>query len=195
MKRVFEAGGGDALRVLDIACGPCREADTLADTFSEISHEKNGPEASVDLHLTGIDIRAREIADAQSQFGGTRKDEKNGSRREAEFLVADATKLDRHRLLGDGAPSDFVLLRHQNYWDDNRAWEEIYDQALHQLGVDGRLIITSYSSNEHDLAIDAIQRQGGEMTANERNEDSREIPRIPGQSVDRHVAVFRKPAP
>jgi SAM-dependent methyltransferase len=195
MRRVFEAGGSDALRVLDIACGSCKEAETLAETFAEIHRESDRlpADSPPDFHLTGVDIRAREISDARRRFGGKRKDEKTGARREAEFLVDDATRLDRHRLLGDGASFDVVLLRHQNYWDGNRTWEEIFDQALHQLDPDGRLIITSYSDQEHGLALDAIERLGGEVTANERNGESREIPQFPGQSVDRHVAAFRKP--
>lgn len=191
VRRVFAAGGGDALQVLDLACGSCTEAHALAETFSEIQRDPDRPPPHI--RLTGVDIRAREISEARRRFGGKWKDENTGASREAEFLVCDATRLDRHRMLGDGASFDVVLLRHQNYWDGSRAWEEIFDQALHRLDPGGRLIITSYSAHEHGLALDSIRRLGGEIVANERNENSREIPRFPGQSVDRHVAVFRTP--
>ena len=65
------------------------------------------------------------------------------------------------------------------------------DQALGKLDDEGRLIITSYFDKEHELALEAIQKLGGELIATERNEESRELP-TPGKSIDRHVAVFRK---
>ena len=97
-------------------------------------------------------------------------------------------------IVTDREPLDGWQHRHFRYdRHGNRTWEEIFDKALHQLDSDGRLIITSYSGNEHGLAVDAIEGLGGEMVANQRNEESREIPHFPGQSVDRHLAVFRKP--
>ncbi|MCB1066189.1 MAG: class I SAM-dependent methyltransferase [Verrucomicrobiae bacterium] len=192
IQRVFEAGGADALRILDIACGDCREADTLGETFSELKAEHTGPEATpLDIQLTGIDVRAREIADAQRRFGGKREDKKTGGKREAEFLVGDASKLDQHKQLGDGENFDVVFMRHQNYWNGDRTWEEIFDQALHKLDDEGRLVITSYFDDEHQLALDAIQKLGGKLIVTERNEESRELS-TPGKSIDRHVAVFRK---
>ncbi len=192
IRRVFESGGADALRILDIACGDCREADTLGDTFSELKTEQAGPDTSpLDIRLTGIDVRAREIADAARRFGGKREDRKTGAKREAEFLVGDASKLDQHRQLGDGESFDVVFMRHQNYWNGDRTWEEIFDQALHKLDPDGRLIITSYFDDEHQLALDAIQKLGGELIVTEENEESRALP-TPGKSIDRHVAMFRR---
>jgi len=35
IKRIYEAGGADALKVLDIACGDCREADALTEVVAE----------------------------------------------------------------------------------------------------------------------------------------------------------------
>ena len=192
MKRVFESGGADALRILDIACGDCREADTLGDTFAEMKAEQSPSEAPpLDIKLTGIDVRAREIAEAQRRFGGNREDAKTGARREAEFLTGDASKLDEHRELGDGEDFDVVFMRHQNYWNGDATWEKIYDQALGKLDPEGRLVITSYFDEEHQLALDAIRKLGGELIVTERNEESRSLP-TPGKSIDRHVAVFRK---
>lgn len=192
IQRVFEAGGADALRILDIACGDCREADTLGDTFAEMKAEKAGKEAPpLDVKLTGIDVRAREIADAQRRFGGKREDEKTGGKREAEFLTGDASQLDQHRELGEGENFDVVFMRHQNYWNGDATWEKIYDQALEKLDSEGRLVITSYFDKEHQLALEAIQKLGGKLIVTERNEESRSLP-TPGKSIDRHVAVFRK---
>ncbi|MBL9155526.1 MAG: hypothetical protein JNK37_23820 [Verrucomicrobiales bacterium] len=193
IRRVFEAGGAEALRILDIACGDCREADALGDALTEMRTEKTGPEARpLDIQLTGIDVRLREIAEANRRFGGKRIDPKTGARREARFLAGDASQLEKHGQLGDGAGFDLVFLRHQNYWNGERTWDEIFDHALGQLDADGRLVITSYFDQEHQLALDAIQRLGGELIATERNEESRALDEAPGKSIDRHVAVFRR---
>jgi SAM-dependent methyltransferase len=193
IRRVFASGGADALRILDIACGDCREADALGDTFAEMRAEKSPDAKPLDIHLTGIDVRLREIAEAKRRFGGKREDAKTGAKREASFLAGDASKLPSQGNLGDGAGFDLVFLRHQNYWNGERAWDEIFDQALGQLDDEGRLVITSYFDQEHQLALDAIQRLGGELIVTERNEESRELADdAPGKSIDRHVAVFRR---
>lgn len=187
IRRVFESGGADALKVLDIACGDCREAEAL----TEVVSEGNSGEPPADVKLTGIDVRKREIADAERRFGGKRVDPETGAARECEFLAGDASKLDQHKTLGDGENFDVVFMRHQNYWNGDKTWEAIFDQALGKLDPDGRLIITSYFDREHDEALEAIGRLGGELIATERNEQSRELP-TPGKSIDRHVAVFRR---
>ncbi|MCB1086235.1 MAG: class I SAM-dependent methyltransferase [Verrucomicrobiae bacterium] len=194
IRRVFEAGGAEALRILDIACGDCREADALGDALNEIRAEKPDLDARpIDIQLTGIDVRTREIAEANRRFGGKRIDSKTGAKREARFLAGDASKLQRQGQLGEGQGFDLVFLRHQNYWNGERTWDEIFDQALRQLDEEGRLVITSYFDREHQLAVDAIQRLGGELIVTEQNEESRALEGdAPGKSIDRHVAVFRK---
>lgn len=171
-------------RILDIACGACSEAETLTDFLADL----RGQEGSK-IKLTGIDMRAREINDAQRRFQGQKNDNQSGADREFEFLTGDATKLDGHNELGNDF--DLVFLRHQNYWNGIRTWEEIFDNALGKLGPDGRLVITSYFDKEHALALDAIQRLGGKLIQTESNPDSRELT-TQGKSVDRHVAVFRR---
>jgi hypothetical protein len=174
----------DEVRALDIACGECREAEVRTDCLSELKGEESG-----EIKLTGIDVRAREIADAQRRFGGRKEIEGTSATKECEFLTGDASKLDGHSELGDDF--DLVFMRHQNYWNGAKTWEEIYDQALSKLGEDGRLIITSYFDKEHQLALEAIQRLGGELIKTEFNPETRALP-TEGKSVDRHVAIFQK---
>lgn len=174
----------DEARVLDIACGECKEAEVLTDFLDEL---KGDPGSKV--KLTGIDVRAREIADAEKKFGQNRgRDERRGER-EFEFLDGDATKLKDHAELGDDF--DLVFLRHQNFWNSKRTWDEIFDHALEKTGDDGRLVITSYFDKEHELALEAIQRLGGELIRSEFNSETRQLA-TPGKSVDRHVAIFRR---
>jgi len=171
-------------RVLDIACGACVEANALTDFVADLRGDQGAK-----VKLTGIDVRAREIADAQRQFGGKKIDWQRDLEKEFEFLAGDATKLDGHGELGEDF--DLVFMRHQNYWNGRRTWEEIFDQALGKLSDDGNLVITSYFDKEHELATEAIQRLGGELVRSEFNPETRELP-TSGKSVDRHVAVFRK---
>ncbi|MEM7697974.1 MAG: class I SAM-dependent methyltransferase [Verrucomicrobiota bacterium] len=170
-------------RILDLACGACNEANTLTDFLSDLSEA--GSEKRVEL--TGIDVRAREIADASRRFQTSSVAGRD--MREFEFLNGDATQLDQHRELGDDF--DLVFLRHQNFWNGERTWEEIFDHALTRLGDDGRLVITSYFDREHQLALEAIERLGGELISTEANPESRSLP-TSGKSVDRHLAIFRK---
>ncbi|HRQ90783.1 MAG TPA: class I SAM-dependent methyltransferase [Bacteroidia bacterium] len=182
VKRRLERAG--EARVLDLACGDCREARVLGDFAAEL---KGSAETTVSL--TGIDVRAREIADAARKHGRrSRADDARGAR-EHEFLVGDATRLNELRELGEDF--DLVFLRHQNYWNGGRDWEEIFDHALSKLGPDGRLVITSYFDKEHSLALEAIQRLGGELVATESNPETRQLA-TPGKSVDRHMAMFRR---
>jgi hypothetical protein len=127
----------DETRILDIACGECREAEVLTDFIADLRGNKDG-----EVRLTGMDVRAREIEDAQRRFGGKRDLENRPGTRECEFLTGDASKLDQHAELGENF--DFVFMRHQNYWNGAQTWEEIYDQALGKLDDECRLIITSY---------------------------------------------------
>ena len=171
-------------RVLDIACGECREAEVLTDFLADLKGATEGR-----VKLTGIDVRAREIADAQQRFGGNKKGREGLPDKECEFLTGDATKLDGHSEMGEDF--DLIFMRHQNYWNGAKTWEEIYDQALNKMSEDGRLIITSYFDKEHELALEAIQRLGGELITTEFNPETREL-QTEGKSVDRHVAVFRR---
>ncbi|MEM7601343.1 MAG: class I SAM-dependent methyltransferase [Verrucomicrobiota bacterium] len=175
----------DEARILDLACGECREAEVLTDFLAELKE----PDEKRMVKLTGIDVRAREIADASSRFGGKKSLKGKPGSQECDFFTGDASKLDGHEELGDDF--DLVFMRHQNYWNGAKTWEEIYDQALNKLDDDGRLIITSYFDKEHQLALEAIQRLGGELIRSEFNQETREL-QTEGKSVDRHVAMFRR---
>lgn len=171
-------------RILDIACGECREAEVLTEFVAGLKGAGKG-----DVKLTGMDVRAREIEDAQRRFGGKQDLKAQAGKQDCEFLTGDASKLDQHLELGEDF--DLVFMRHQNYWNGAKTWEQIYDQALNKLDQDGRLIITSYFDKEHELALEAIQRLGGELIRTEFNPEARKLP-TEGKSVDRHVAIFKR---
>jgi len=169
----------DEVRVLDLACGACDEAEVLSGMLSRLRGEA-GQEGG--LRFTGMDIRAREIGWARDRF---RSDDKV----QFEFLEGDARRLDGHTQLPE--TFDLVFMRHQNLWNGRRVWEEIYHKALEKLSPGGRLVITSYFDREHEQALEAIQAQGGLLLETRRNPFSRELP-TPGKSVDRHFAILEK---
>lgn len=169
---------GDGARLLNLACGRADEAAVLAEVFG-----KNG------IQLTGLDIRAREIGEAAERW---KKHLPAGA--DAEFLVQDCAKLGDLGELPDNF--DVAFMRHQNFWNGDTTWSKIYDEALHRLDDGGLLVITSYFDREHALALDAIQSLGAELVVTERNAESRSLFDVPPgvqKSVDRHIAIFRRP--
>ena len=165
------------LRILDLACGPCREAATLVRTMADASGESVRP-----VKFVGADIRRREIEEAIARS-------KAAGLEHAEFLVGDCARLTEH---GDiGADFDLTFLRHQNFWHDPAAWRRIFAHGLERLHEDGLLVITSYFDREHALAVKALEEAGAELVTSVRNDASIALP-TPGKSVDRHLAVFRR---
>jgi len=171
--------GKEDLQLLDLACGACHEAKTLASVFGSSEREAGDNRKML---FVGLDVRAREIAEAATRFTGD-------SNAEFAFINGDATKLERYRQLP--CAFDVIFMRHQNLWDGERTWEEIYHKALEKLSPNGRLIITSYFDREHLEAIDAIENQGGELLITQANENSRKLPML-GRSVDRHLAILKR---
>lgn len=167
----LHAPAGKDLRLLNIACGQCDEAETLVN-FAKA-------QTSGDVKLIGADIRIREILQARE----------NHAHLPAEFLLEDATKLSKHKELGENF--DMVLLRHQNYWHGPELWKRIFEEGLTKVSDDGLLVITSYFDKEHQLALDALQKLGAELVLTHQHEDSRKL-LTPGKFVDKHLAVLRR---
>ena len=165
-----------ALSILDLACGPCREAETLIQSLRDVSG------SSSDIRLVGADIRRAELDEAAARA-------RAAGLEHTEFLAADCSKLDQ--ALGSSENFDLAFLRHQNFWNDPAAWLKIFDHGLSRLNDDGLLVITSYFDREHALAVKALERAGAELIVSARNEDSIDLS-THGKSVDRHLAVFRR---
>lgn len=159
------------LRILNLACGQCDEAETLLE-FAR-------GQAQGEVRLIGADIRIREILQARERY----------AKLPAEFLLEDATKLDSHKQIG--ADFNMVLLRHQNFWHGPELWKKIFEQGLEKTGDDGLLVITSYYDKEHQLALDALKDLGAELIETRQNLLARKL-RVPGKFVDKHMAVLRR---
>ena len=161
------------MRILNLACGRCDEAETLVSVGQELA----GPGG---VEMIGADIRIREIRQAREQHGHL----------PAKFLIEDATKISQHKQLGDDF--NLVFMRHQNFWHGQELWKKIFDQGIAKLRPDGMLVITSYFDVEHKLALKALEAMGMEVVSNKRNRASRALADAPGKSVDRWVAVLRR---
>ncbi len=168
------AGKGD-MKILNLACGRCDEAETLITVGQEL---KQGGA----VQMVGADIRIREIRQAREQHAHL----------PAEFLIEDATQIHQHKELGDDF--NLVFLRHQNFWHGQELWKKIFDQGIAKLREDGMLVITSYFDVEHRLALRALEALGMEVVSNRRNRESRSLGDAPNKSVDRWVALMRKRA-
>ena len=141
------------------------------------------------MYKRQLDIRDREINEAQERWKKYLPENA-----EAEFLVQDCAKLSDLNSLADDF--NIAFMRHQNFWNGDTTWSKIYDEALHRLNEEGLLVITSYFDREHELALDAIQNLGAELVLTDKNTQSRRIHDVPAgvqKSVDRHVAIFKKP--
>lgn len=162
---------GRDMRILNLACGQCDEAEMLVN----FAKTQSGGDAT----LIGADIRIREILQARERHANL----------PAEFLLEDATKLGAHKQLGENF--DMVLLRHQNFWHGPELWKKIFGQGLEKTGDNGLLVITSYFDKEHQLALDALQKLGAELIVTKMNDEARKLI-MPGKFVDKHVAVLRR---
>lgn len=165
--------------VLDLACGECREVEIV----SSVAAAKLGMKGTA-LRFVGADIRGAQIDNARARARALRR-----AGASVEFLEQDCSRLKDLKELGRNF--DMVFLRHQNFWNDRRAWRRIFSQGMERLSDSGLLVITSYFDGEHELAVKAIRQAGGDLLTSIRNRDSRALPTA-GKSVDRHLAVFRK---
>ena len=166
-------------RILNLACGRADETGVLAETF--------GAEAT-QLEIVGADIRDAEIEEARLRWKTPSHCEVN-----TRFHVEDGKRfLDA---MSSTERFDFTFMRHQNFWNDPQLWARMFEGGLRQLDDEGLFVITSYFDVEHELACQKLTALGAVKIADHRNLESRALPTTPGKSVDRHIAVFRKPLP
>ncbi len=159
------------LRILNLACGQCDEAETLIN-FAKSENRRA-------VKLIGADIRIREILQARERHANL----------PAEFLLEDATKLHAHKQIGEDF--NMVLMRHQNFWHEPGVWKKIFEQSLDKTGENGLVVITSYYDKEHQLALNALKEIGAELIVTQSNERARKL-HTPGKFIDKQIAVLRR---
>ncbi len=160
------------LSVLNFACGRADETGALAAALAP---------AKI-VHYLGIDLRPDAIAEAAKRW------QLPGGR--IEFRCADASAIGRMRWISG---VDLIFIRHQNYWSDPVVWDRMLESGLNVLKSEGLLACTSYFDREHELMVASLKTRGAQVVWNMRDPDSRPLSDAPGKSVDRHLAVFRKP--
>lgn len=160
------------IRILNLACGRADETGILFEILGG---------KSLACELLGVDIRAREIREANQRW-------QVASKHKANFIVHDGTKIDEIQEVKE--KFDYAFMRHQNFWNGDLTWFKIYDKALHSLKENGHLIITSYFDREHLLAIEAIQSLGAKLQLTWENPRSRMIDKKYAKAADKHIAIF-----
>jgi hypothetical protein len=170
------ASGKDR-RLLNLACGRADETGVLANQFAQ---------GAQSLEILGADLRAPEIAEAQTRWGCD-----GVNNLTAQFEVNDGSRL--LRALAPDKQFDIAFLRHQNFWNDPEQWRVMFRGALEQLNEDGLFVFTSYFDQEHELASEALRELGAVQLSDYRNPGTRLLEDAIGKSTDRRLAVFRKP--
>jgi len=168
--------GRSERRILNLACGRADETGVLADIFGG-EHQ---------LEIVGADIRDAEIEEARLRWKTPTQSDVH-----TRFHVEDGKRfLDA---MSSNERFDLTFMRHQNFWNNPRLWARMFEGGLRQLDEDGLFVITSYFDIEHELACRKLAALGAVKIADHRNLESRALADAPGKSVDRHIAVFRKP--
>ncbi|MDP7306481.1 MAG: hypothetical protein QF405_02485 [Roseibacillus sp.] len=170
---------GTEQRILNLACGRADETGVLADVFGGDAER---------LEIVGADIRSAEIEEANLRWR-TVKD----SDMQTRFHVEDGKRF--LAAMSSSERFDLTFMRHQNFWNDPVLWGHMFEGALRQLSDDGLFVITSYFDVEHQLACRKLTDLGAVKVADHRNPRSRELSEAPGKSIDRHIAIFRRPPP
>ena len=174
----------ERLKVLDLACGECFEAEMLQRVLRETAAPSNPAEGSdLQVDFVGMDIREAEIARAAERCGKL-EDPVN-----FKFLSGDGKKLLQDSALPEAF--DVVFVRHQNYYLGGKDWHDLFQRSLERLAPNGKLIITSYFDHEHELAKEAIQNVGGQLIEDVANREARALQTV-GKSVDKRLALFRR---
>lgn len=179
----------DPLTILNLACGPCREAMLLNKFFKTRTNI---------VEQFAIDLRAPQIDLAQKKYKQTTEKlrlQKNHlvdgflENTAAKFFADDLTRLQHCKVVPD--QFDIVFIRHQNLFHDKQTWTRIFELALSSLKESGSLIFTSYFDREHLLSIQLLRSIGGHLQYCIKN--NRSIPlKHKGMSIDRHIAIFQK---
>lgn len=191
----FELPQGRPVEVLDLACGTCEEGKTLNSFFGGRIY----PEFSPDVNLTGIDVDAESIENAEYNNRVYDKQKKeNYLPANMKFIVADATRLEQYPEIPQQA--DVVIIRHQQLVGDpdrsqeesQEIWRKIFSQAFERVRPEGIVIITSHDEYQNDYAKKVLETLDCEIVLDQDNPYAR--PRESRYSVtdDHRVLIVRK---
>lgn len=167
---------------MDLACGRCNEASVLSAFFGG----NNFGFASNKVKVIGVDTDKQEIERARVNYNISQVDE---LRENFEFINGDATELDRYPLIPEQV--DVVVIRHQQISEDVEKWTKILQQALERVRLEGIVVATSYSDDEHGMLLKTLEKLPCQVVVNQRNPYSRRL----GHnqiSVDRNIVIIRK---
>lgn len=175
--------------VFDLACGSAEEALALACYFS--SGLPGIPTPKCELYL--VEAQAQLLDFAKETFSQPLPGARFSAVPNVKCLVGDCQDLST-LALPDTA--DFILIRHQfigkDRDDKTDVWGKIFTSALSKLAPQGRLLITSFSQEEHDLALERLKTvEGARVLCEEKNPHSIPLHDTRPIAGDNFVIVLR----
>ena len=182
-KGQLQASEAERLKVLDLACGECFEAEMLQRVLRESAQPAGAIDTEMKVDFVGMDIREAEIASAADRCRNVQDPV------DFKFFAGDGKKLLQDSALPE--TFDVVFVRHQNYYLGGKEWHDLFQRSLEKLSPNGKLIITSYFDHEHELAKEAIQNVGGQLIEDVANQEARAL-RTAGKHVDKRLALFQR---
>jgi len=161
-------------RILDVACGACREGMTVDRFFGgEEMHRK-----SARTDFIGIDSDPKLIESAiynhsDYDFSNNKIERKPSTH--FRFIKGDATKMDQNSEIPDQV--DVAVIRHQQLVGEHledtartkETWKQIFQQSLNKLAKDGIIIVTCYMDIERDEVVELLEGLGADIKINEFN--------------------------
>jgi len=184
---------GRQTTILNLGCGRCEEGLVLSAFFGG----EDFGNSSENVKLIGVDIKQKNIESAIRLYSlpdFSEKVTKHALRPNYEFIVGDATNLDRYQQIPKEV--DVVVIRHQQIANNEQTWVKIFQQAIQRVSKDGIIIITSYSDSEHELLIEALQKLDCEIVINQSNPYAKLLSHKEIShkkiSLDRNIAIIRK---
>ena len=186
----FAVPPGKPITVIAPACGKLPESDVLQSFFGG----ENPGVGKQKVRVIGIDLNEQAIQGARKIAGEVDDTETENPQSNFEFKAGDA------RDLSGFPPADVVFIEHQEIGADERTWKDIFAAGIRQLAdEDAIMIVTSYTQEEHDIAMRVLGKLDCEIMLNEYNPScipmkTTKMP-IDGKhaiAMHRNVAVIKK---
>jgi len=138
------------LRILDVGCGFCLEADVLTSFFGEYFQLSDSQ-----ISFIGLDSNKEKINRDKEVY------QSDGYR----FVCGDARKLDD---VVEGK-FDVVVIRHPNIFGNEKSWKKIFKKSYKVMDPGGLLVSTCLSPMEWERVETCTTQAGYKIQVNEEN--------------------------
>lgn len=168
------------MKILALGCYDCLEAKPLNRYFGGGDLASN---VNNNIQIFGIDKNSRGRRQAIEDYSEQGKLPSAYS-----FLHGDASDLST--VWGVPQEVDMVVFRHPQNITNKELWEKIFQQAMNRLSPSGRILVTSYSNDEHVMVTDLLEKLQCEIEVNKENPYASPLTR--DIWFDKHIAIAKK---